>query len=124
MDSIESRRARRKDITLKGTFKIVDDLKYKFHIYKEPIDLTISDVAVLGCGFITGYYLPKGLHLFVSIKGFPILSGKGVKETEDMEFTGKVMVCKTTQARGHKVGIEFLEIKKEYQSLIKKFVEA
>lgn len=124
MNPVERRRAKRKDVTLKGTFKIKDDLKYKLHIYKEPIDSTISDISALGCGLVTAYYLPKGLILFIKIKDFPVVSGRGAREVKDIEFTGRVAVCKTTPSRANKAGTVFVDIKKEDLNLIKKFVES
>ncbi|NQT07398.1 MAG: PilZ domain-containing protein [Candidatus Omnitrophica bacterium] len=124
MDPISSRRAVRKDINLKGTFKIKDDLKHKIHLYKEPADLTLIDVSPLGCGFMASYYLPKGLILLLRIKAFPIVSDKGAKEaTKDIEFTGRVMVCKTMPSRDNKIGLEFAEIKKEDLNLVRSYIE-
>ncbi len=123
MDPIESRRAIRRNLVLKGTFKIRDDLKYKLHIYREPVDLSLSDVAMLGCGFITGYYLPKGIVLSVKLKDFPVISADA-HGAKDMDFTAKVMSCKNAPGRTNKIGIEFVDIRKEYLDLIKKFIES
>lgn len=122
IDPIESRRAIRKDVTLKGTFKIKDALESKLHIYNEPIGLTITDVALLGCGFVAAYYLPKGLVLFVKVKSFPVISEGNIKETKDIEFTAKVMSCRTTPSKVNRVGLEFVDIKDEYLDLIKGFL--
>jgi len=122
MDSIESRRTIRKDISLKGSFKIKDSLEYKLHIYKEPIDLTLSDVALLGCGFVTTYYLPKGLILFVKVKSFPVPSEGTARETKNIEFTAKVMSCRTTPSRTNRVGVEFVDIEKEYLEMVKRYL--
>lgn len=124
MDPIESRRTKRKDITLKGSFKIKDDLKYKLHIYKEPIDLTMVDVGTLGCGFVSAYYLPKGLIIFVRVTDFPVISEGTTREGKDIEFTGRVMTCRTTPSRANRIGLEFVEIKKEYLDLVKRYVES
>ena len=122
MDPIQSRRAIRKDVTLKGNFKIKDALKCKLHIYKEPIDLTVTDVAALGCGFVTAYYLPKGLILIMNIKDFPITPLGATQKTKDMEFSGKVMMCRTTPSRANRIGIAFTDIQKEDLEIIRKFI--
>lgn len=119
---MESRRAVRKEITLKGSFMIKDDLKYKLHVYKEPIDLTLVDIAVLGCGIVASHYLPKGLVIALKIKDFPVVSGKEIKERKDIEFSGRVMTCKTTPSRANKIGLEFVDLNKEDRDLIKGFV--
>jgi c-di-GMP-binding flagellar brake protein YcgR len=122
MDPIESRRTKRKDITLTGNFKIKDALKYKLHIYKEPLDMLLSDVGVMGCGFVTAYYLPKGLIVSIKIRDFPVISGKDPIQTRDIEFTAKVMSCKTTPTRVNRVGAEFVEIRNESRDIIKRYI--
>ncbi len=122
MDHIDSRRAVRKEISLKGSFKIKDDLKYKLHIYKEPIELTLADVGALGCGFISAYYLPKGLSLLINVMDFPILSEGKVSGLRDIQFTARVMSCKMTPTRFNKLGLEFVDIKTEDLDIIKRFV--
>ena len=122
MDPIESRRTKRKDITLTGSFKIKDALKYKLHIYKEPLDMLLSDVGVMGCGFVTAYYLPKGLIVIIRIRDFPVISGKGPIQTRDIELTARVMSCKTTPTRVNRIGAEFVEIKEENRGIIKRYI--
>jgi len=124
MDPIESRRAIRKNLMLKGTFKIRDDLKYKLHIYREPADLSLTDVALLGCGFTAAYYLPKGIVLSVKLKDFPLVSPGAQGATKDMDFTAKVMSCRNAPGRTNKIGIEFVDIRKEYLDLIKNFIQS
>ncbi len=122
MDPIESRRTKRKDITLTGNFKIKDVLEYKLHIYKEPIDLLLSDVGAMGCGFVTAHYLPKGLIVDMKVRDFPVISEKGPLTTQDIEITAKIMSCKTTPTRVNRIGAEFVQIKDEYKDLIKKYI--
>ena len=122
MDPIESRRTKRKDITLTGNFKIEDALKYKLHIYKEPLDMLLSDVGVMGCGFVTAYYLPKGLIVAIRIRDFPVISGKEPIQTRDIEFTARVMSCKTTPTRVNRIGAEFVEIKEQNRGIIKRYI--
>ncbi|MBL7069803.1 MAG: PilZ domain-containing protein [Candidatus Omnitrophica bacterium] len=122
MGSFESRRAERKGITLKGNFRIEDDLKYKLHIYKEPVELTIVDIGVLGCGFVAPYYLPKGLILLIRMINFPTLTAEGAQKVKDIEFTGRVMACRTTAVRANRVGLEFVDIRKEDLSQVQRFV--
>jgi len=122
MDPIESRRTKRKDITLTGNFRIKDALKYKLHIYKEPLDMLLSDVGAMGCGFVTPYYLPKGLILLMRIRDFPVISGKGPIQTRDIELTSRVMSCKTTPTRVNRIGAEFVEIKEDHRDLIRRYI--
>ena len=124
MEPIERRRTKRKDITLKGSFKIRDDSKYKLHIYKEPVDLILADVAAMGCGFITAYYLPKGLTVHIKVKDFPVISAEGRVKTQDIEIAGRVMSCKTTPTRTNRIGVEFIDVSQEYLNLIKQYIAA
>ena len=124
MDPIESRRAARREINLKGSFKIKDDLKYKFHVYKEPIDLTVVDVGALGCGFVAAHYLPKGLIVQLRVKDFPVILDDNKRGRRDIEFTGRVMSCRTIPSRANRIGLEFVDIKGEEISLIKRYVES
>lgn len=124
IDPIAARRAKRKEIELKGSFKIKDDLRYKLHLYREPVDLTLTDVSTLGCGFTTAYYLPKGLVVLLRLLDFPALGPKGESKTRDMEFSGRVMICKTTPSRVNKVGVEFVDIKEEDFDIIRRYIEA
>ena len=120
----DGRRAKRKNLTLKGSFKIKDGDKYKLHLYREPVDLTLADIALMGCGFITSFYLPKGLKLAVTLKGFPVISGTNIQGTKTIEFIGKVMSCKKAPNRSNAIGIAFADIHKESLDLIKNFVES
>ena len=122
MDGSERRRTKRKDINLKGSFGIKDESKYRLHIYKEPADLTLVDVAAMGCGFVTAYYLPKGLLIQMKIRAFPVITGKGPVETQDIEIIGRIMSCRTAPTRVNRVGMEFTDIKEEHLGLIKRYI--
>ena len=122
MSSIESRRTKRKNLALKGNFNIKDDLKYKLHIYKEPIDLTLIDISALGCGFATEYYLPKGLAIHMRLKNFPVAGTK--RETKDIEFDGKVMFSRTSDFKNNRIGLEFSNLGKEISDLVKNYIES
>jgi len=123
MDPIDRRRTKRKDINLKGNFKIKDDSKYRLHIFKEPADLLLADVGSMGCGFITAYYLPKGLVVNMKVRDFPVIAEKGrPTEMRDIDITARVMTCKTTPTRVNRIGVEFLEVKEEHLNFIKKYI--
>jgi hypothetical protein len=58
----------------------------------------------------------------VEVKGFPAGPGGTGEAKKDIEFSGRVMSCRTTPTRKTRIGMEFVDIKSDYVELIKKYV--
>lgn len=116
---IESRLAPRKEIFIKGAYKISEKNELKPDRYRMPGRSSVKflDVSVSGCAFESSMLLPKGLYLELHFKNFPALG-----DLMDIAVYGETVYCRYLSKTSHRVGFRFTQIDKNHVNIINAFV--
>lgn len=114
---METRLAPRVGIDLKVVCKTEELHQQKFCLANgNKFEVKVLDVSVLGIGFLTKYFLPKGLLITAEIDG----AFFGLQET--MQVKGEVKYCNYIRGQGYRCGIKFLNISTTYKDAIAQFI--
>jgi len=116
---IESRVAPRKAINTEGIYSITDEKSaYEGHFFKnENNEMELLDISTSGCAFRTACLLPKGLHLRIQIRKFPV-----TRKKIDFIVLGETVYCRYHSRTDYRVGIRFMDIEKRLSGIIDSYV--
>lgn len=118
MSAIETRLARRVNISLKILSRIDKEMEGKFSLsIGNVFEINLISISILGISIYSKYYLPKGLQVELEIDGKPF----GLKES--MNIKGEVRYCKQVKLSKYNCGIKFINIQNKYKERIAGFVE-
>lgn len=115
---METRRAPRVNISLKVTSSINKELGQKFSLSADKaFEVDAVDISSLGMGIVAKFFLPQKLVINLEIDGKPFRLDK------PMHLKGEVRYCRYIEASTYRCGVKFIDIPKEYQEKISKFIK-
>jgi len=116
---METRLARRLNISLKVTLRVEEDLKQKFALADgNCFEADVLDISKTGLGIFSKYFIPKGLIVILEIPGDIF------KLKEKITLKAEVRYCKFIKSSQYRCGIKFLDISDKYKDTIADFIAA
>ncbi|MDD5565489.1 MAG: PilZ domain-containing protein [Candidatus Omnitrophica bacterium] len=116
---METRLAPRVNIDLRVVCSTEELHQQKFCLAGgNKFEVKLLDISVLGIGFLTKYFLPKGLIIDTEMDGACF----GLQEV--MTIKGEIRHCNYIRGMGYRCGIKFLNISNKYKDAIIQFIAA
>ena len=115
---METRLSPRIDVALKVISAIDKSSEQNIKLANgDSIQASTFDISETGIGLILKkYYLPKGLHIRLSIDGAPF------HLKEPIKIKGEIRYCRSIKSRTYKCGVQFLDMPKKYKKTIADFI--
>ncbi|MFH0772151.1 MAG: PilZ domain-containing protein [Candidatus Omnitrophota bacterium] len=116
MSAFQSRQGQRVGIEAKAMVQIDEAMRDTVSILRQPQEIKINDISVVGIGALCPIFLPKGAILDISMSSSELNIDNSVK------IKGEVRYCRPAKEDQDKLGIKFVGIDSHILERIREFV--